>query len=118
MLCVAAKSEFIISKKKTSKSPVTNSIAVACGDLLRLVMQFACRNWVIKSGISWVVNELDMHYNSGRKRILCEIFMFDANIMVFKNHFCPRFKVISKKKVITRNRSLVMHFSSSKSSDL
>ena len=32
-LCVAAKSEFIISKKKTSKSPVTNSIAEACGDL-------------------------------------------------------------------------------------
>ena len=42
-----------------------------------------------------------MHYISGRKRILCEILIFNANIMVFKNHFRPRFKIISKKKVIT-----------------
>ena len=37
-----------------------------------------------------------MHNISAGKRILCEILIFSANIMVFKNHFRPRFKVISK----------------------
>ena len=33
-----------------------------------------------------------------RKTILYEILIFSANIIVFRNHFRPRFKVISKQK--------------------
>ena len=39
-----------------------------------------------------------MHFISGRKKILCEIQIFSANVMVFKNNFRPTFKVISKQK--------------------
>ena len=42
-----------------------------------------------------------MHYFIGRKKILREILSFSPIIMVFKINFHPRFKVTSKKKVIT-----------------